>query len=179
LSLTNHVHFDKRELRFNPILDDAPSGADRLIVEAFVLMFDASDTLLVEDRPDRSPVVGQLEAYANSSPPASINLFPTPALPLPAREGNASLFNHCAAFRSVAEVTVATAATRMRSAWSKSPMPIETAPFDSALYLKTEADIAFYLQAVLEANDAALRRHALAQIARASAAIRHARQGAG
>jgi probable addiction module antidote protein len=56
-------------------------------------------------------------------------------------------------------------------------MPTETIPFDSAQYLKTEADIARYLEAVLEANDPALRRHALTQIARARAAIRQARNG--
>ena len=56
-------------------------------------------------------------------------------------------------------------------------MPIETVPFDSAQYLKTEADIARYLEAVLEANDPALRRHALTQIASARAAIRQARNG--
>lgn len=55
-------------------------------------------------------------------------------------------------------------------------MRIETVPFDSAQYLKTEADIARYLEAVLEANDPALRRHALTQIARARAAIRRARK---
>jgi probable addiction module antidote protein len=54
-------------------------------------------------------------------------------------------------------------------------MPIETVPFDSAQYLKTEADIARYLEAVLEANDPALHRHALTQITRARAAIRQAR----
>lgn len=43
-------------------------------------------------------------------------------------------------------------------------MPIETAPFDSARHLKTEADIARYLGAVLEENDPALRRHAGTQI---------------
>jgi DNA-binding phage protein len=37
-------------------------------------------------------------------------------------------------------------------------MPIETVPLDSARHLKTEADIARYLQAVLETNDTALRR---------------------
>jgi DNA-binding phage protein len=42
-------------------------------------------------------------------------------------------------------------------------MPIETVPFDSAQYLKTEADIARYLEVVPEANDPALRRHALTQ----------------
>ena len=47
-------------------------------------------------------------------------------------------------------------------------MPIETVPFDRARPLKTEADIARYLEAVLETNDPALHRHALGQIARAS-----------
>jgi probable addiction module antidote protein len=56
-------------------------------------------------------------------------------------------------------------------------MPIETLRFDSAQYLKTEAAIAHYLEAVLEANDPALRRHALAQITRARAAMREARKG--
>ena len=56
-------------------------------------------------------------------------------------------------------------------------MPLETVPFDSAQYLKTEADIARYLEAVLEANDPALCRHALTQIASARAAIRQARNG--
>lgn len=56
-------------------------------------------------------------------------------------------------------------------------MPIETKPFDSAQYLKTEADIARYLEAVLEANDPARRRHARTQIARARAAMREARKG--
>jgi len=58
-------------------------------------------------------------------------------------------------------------------------MPIETVPFDSARYLKTEADIARYLEAVLEANDPALRRLALTQIARARAAMSEARKGSG
>ena len=39
-------------------------------------------------------------------------------------------------------------------------MPIETIPFDRAQHLKTEADIARYLLAVLEANDPALHREA-------------------
>ena len=55
-------------------------------------------------------------------------------------------------------------------------MPIETIPFDSAQYLKTEADIALYLQAVLEANDPALRRHALTQIDSTWTAIRQTRK---
>jgi DNA-binding phage protein len=60
-----------------------------------------------------------------------------------------------------------------------SSMPIETVPFDSAQYLKTEADIARYLEAVLEANDPALRRHARTQIDSTWAAIRHARKCTG
>ena len=54
-------------------------------------------------------------------------------------------------------------------------MPIETLPFDSAQHLKTEADIARYLEAVLEANDPALHRHALGQVARAKAMTQPAR----
>jgi probable addiction module antidote protein len=60
-----------------------------------------------------------------------------------------------------------------------SSMPIETVPFDSAQYLKTEADIARYLQAVLEANDPAHYRHALTQVVRARAAMRQACKSAG
>ena len=56
-------------------------------------------------------------------------------------------------------------------------MPIGTMPFDIAQYLKTEADIARYLEPVLEANDPALRRHALTQIARARAARRRVCKG--
>jgi probable addiction module antidote protein len=48
-------------------------------------------------------------------------------------------------------------------------MPIETEPFDSARHLKTEADIALYLQSVLTGNNPTLPRHALGQVARAKA----------
>ena len=54
-------------------------------------------------------------------------------------------------------------------------MPIETVPFDSARHLKTEADIARYLQAVLQENDPVLLRHALGQAARAKAMTQPAR----
>jgi DNA-binding phage protein len=54
-------------------------------------------------------------------------------------------------------------------------MPIGTVPFDSAQYVKTEADIARYLEAVLEANDPALHRHARTKIDSTWAAIRQAR----
>ena len=58
-------------------------------------------------------------------------------------------------------------------------MPLETIPFGSAQYLKTEAGIARCLEAVLEVNDPALHRHALGQIARARAAIRSRSVGSG
>jgi probable addiction module antidote protein len=43
----------------------------------------------------------------------------------------------------------------------------KTRPYDAAEYLKTEADVATYLQAALEEGDAALVVHALGNIARA------------
>ncbi len=58
-------------------------------------------------------------------------------------------------------------------------MAVEALLPDSARHLKTEADIARYLQAVTAANDPALRRHALTQIARARAARRRARRSSG
>ena len=58
-------------------------------------------------------------------------------------------------------------------------MPIETVPFDRARPLKTEADIARYLEAVLETNDPALHRHALGQIDSTRAAIRSRSMGSG
>ena len=58
-------------------------------------------------------------------------------------------------------------------------MPLKTIPFDSAQYLKTEADIACYLEAVLEENDPALHRHALTQIDSTWAAIRSRSVGSG
>ena len=55
-------------------------------------------------------------------------------------------------------------------------MTLETLPFDSAQYLKTDEDIAFYLQAVLEENDPALFAHALGQVARAKGMTQLARE---
>jgi probable addiction module antidote protein len=46
-------------------------------------------------------------------------------------------------------------------------LPLKTTPFDSADYLKTDADLADYLEACLEEGDPALIRHALGVIARA------------
>jgi probable addiction module antidote protein len=43
----------------------------------------------------------------------------------------------------------------------------KTKPYDAAEYLKTEEDMAAYLQAALEEGDAALVIHALGNIARA------------
>jgi probable addiction module antidote protein len=44
---------------------------------------------------------------------------------------------------------------------------LKTTPYDSAAYLKSEKDIAAYLDAALEDGDPALIRHALNVIARA------------
>jgi probable addiction module antidote protein len=55
-------------------------------------------------------------------------------------------------------------------------MTLETLPFDSARHLKTDEDIAFYLQAVLEENDPALFAHALGQVARAKGMTQLARE---
>jgi probable addiction module antidote protein len=55
-------------------------------------------------------------------------------------------------------------------------MPLETLPFDSAQHLKTQQDIALYLQAVLEENDPALFCHALGQVARAKGMTQLARE---
>jgi probable addiction module antidote protein len=40
-------------------------------------------------------------------------------------------------------------------------------PYDSAFYLKTEEDIAFYLEAIFEEGDPALIAHGLGVVARA------------
>jgi probable addiction module antidote protein len=55
-------------------------------------------------------------------------------------------------------------------------MPLETLPFDSAQHLKTQQDIALYLQAVLKENDPALFCHALGQVARAKGMTQLARE---
>lgn len=44
---------------------------------------------------------------------------------------------------------------------------LKTIPWDSAEHLKTEEDMAAYLEAVMEENDPALMTHALGVIARA------------
>lgn len=55
-------------------------------------------------------------------------------------------------------------------------MTVETIAFDSARHLKTQEDIALYLQAVLEENDPALFSHALGQVARAKGMTQLARE---
>ena len=55
-------------------------------------------------------------------------------------------------------------------------MTVETLPFDSARHLKTQEDIALYLQFVLEENDPALFCHALGQVARAKGMTQLARE---
>ncbi len=49
----------------------------------------------------------------------------------------------------------------------KAKPKIKTIPWDSAAYLKTDRDIAYYLEAVFEDGDPALISHALGVIARA------------
>ena len=51
----------------------------------------------------------------------------------------------------------------------------QTRPYDSAEYLKTDADMAAYLDAVLEDGDPALVTHALGAIARAKGMAQLAR----
>jgi probable addiction module antidote protein len=50
---------------------------------------------------------------------------------------------------------------------AKSRTKTKTIPWDSAAHLKTDGDIAHYLEAVFEDGDPALIRHALGVIARA------------
>ncbi len=50
---------------------------------------------------------------------------------------------------------------------AKSRTKTKTIPWDSASYLKTDADIAHYLEAVFEDGDPALISHALGVVARA------------
>ncbi len=52
----------------------------------------------------------------------------------------------------------------------------KTRPYDAAEYLETEADMAAYLQAVLEEGEPALVVHALGNIARARGMSQIARQ---
>ena len=46
-------------------------------------------------------------------------------------------------------------------------MSVKTTPFDSADYLKTDQDMADYINACLEENDPALTAHAVGVVARA------------
>ena len=46
-------------------------------------------------------------------------------------------------------------------------MSVKTTPFDSADYLKTDQDMAEYINACLEENDPALTAHAVGVVARA------------
>jgi len=55
-------------------------------------------------------------------------------------------------------------------------MAIETAPYDSADYLRTPEDIAAYLEAAFEDGDAAVITHALGVVARAEGMTEVARQ---
>jgi probable addiction module antidote protein len=50
---------------------------------------------------------------------------------------------------------------------AKAKSKTRTVPWDSAAHLKTDADIADYLEAVFEDGDAALITHALGVVARA------------
>jgi probable addiction module antidote protein len=53
---------------------------------------------------------------------------------------------------------------------------IKTIPWDAAEYLKTEEDMAYYLEAVLEESDPALLSAALGDIARAKGMTQIARE---
>lgn len=55
-------------------------------------------------------------------------------------------------------------------------MALKTTRWDSAEHLRTDEDIAAYLDAVLEENDPALVRHALGVIARAKGMSQIARE---
>jgi probable addiction module antidote protein len=56
-------------------------------------------------------------------------------------------------------------------------MPLETAKWDTTKYLKSEEDIAAYLEAVFEDGDPALVAHALGEIARAEGTIHVSKAG--
>ena len=55
-------------------------------------------------------------------------------------------------------------------------MALDTAPYDSADYLRTPEDVAAYLEAAFEDGDAALITHALGVVARAEGMTEIARQ---
>ena len=55
-------------------------------------------------------------------------------------------------------------------------MPLATFPYDTAEHLKTEEDIAFYIEAVLEDGDPMLVRETIGVVARARAMTQVARE---
>ena len=55
-------------------------------------------------------------------------------------------------------------------------MALETAPYDSAEFLKTPEDVAAYLEAAFEDGDAAVITHALGVVARAEGMSEVAKQ---
>jgi len=63
----------------------------------------------------------------------------------------------------------------MAATRKKPKTKLKTTPWDSAVYLKTDDDIAGYLEAVLEEGDPALVAHALGIIARAKGMAKIAR----
>ena len=63
----------------------------------------------------------------------------------------------------------------MTASKKKARAKLKTLPWDSAAYLKTNEDIADYLEAVFEIGDPALVAHALGIIARAKGMARVAR----
>ena len=63
----------------------------------------------------------------------------------------------------------------MAATRKKAKTKLKTIPWDSAAYLKTDDDIAGYLEAVLEEGDPALVAHALGIIARAKGMAKIAR----
>ena len=55
-------------------------------------------------------------------------------------------------------------------------MPVQTFPYDTAEHLKTEEDVALYIEAVLEDGDPALLRDAIGVVARARGMTQVARE---
>ncbi|RVU13879.1 addiction module antidote protein [Methylobacterium oryzihabitans] len=55
-------------------------------------------------------------------------------------------------------------------------MPLDTQPYDTAEHLKTDEDIALYLEAVMEDGDPELIRHAIGVVARARGMTQIARE---
>ncbi|MBX9930458.1 MAG: putative addiction module antidote protein [Methylobacterium sp.] len=55
-------------------------------------------------------------------------------------------------------------------------MPLETVPYDTAEHLKTDEDVALYIEAVLEEGDPVLLREAIGIVARARGMTQAARE---